>query len=1039
MKLNLYKTNKQKSLFKITSIAFLSLATLLILFFSILFILFLVYKDDISKTVLLSVNQKINGKITFSDLSFTPLRHFPSASIKFYDLALHESKDSIFNSNKPPVFDIEEAFISLNIVDLLSSKINVSDVTFEGGNLNIVVYPDSQTNLDKAIRKLRVQEEIVQEKPTEADTSISPKQRITDSSSNLSLQIDNLEILDLLVSAENQYKKNKVQLNINELQSEYSYSKNKIICSVILDAKIDSLIKNEKLMLSDQQINFETRLEIETDSIFVKMEEGSLSLGKSIFNFKGIFDSKNQGYLDLSVSGSGKDFGLHSLILKDEGIKNLMSGEALIEGSVKGKTLIEFPQIEIAFGLKDVELINPITKRKIKHLNLNGNFNSGKLDDWSDAHLVVDTLYADLPDGRVSMSGSFHNFTMPEIDLYVFLSGDVTGLEKVFKLGSISDLKGKIELIDRIKGKYLTEEKKFLSENNTARLSLENFGLKIPRTIRFDKVDGVIRRENDDFYFDRLSIISEDTDISINGEVKNLAYLFFNVEKDIEADLDIKSSVFDLPNFLAFDPSIKRDFNHRILDVDVSVIAKTTTTKATKFNSFPELDFSIKKLDATIENFLPRLEINSGNYKISESILGFNMKFDQFKTDFMGGKFNFSAEYNTSKYQPFYIKMKTDFNKVYLSELFFNQDDTIPESLSGKLSGSFFTEFQFPTDSTVLKFIKIKNAELVYEYSKDTIVTKNLELELNKIYFNDKICSNPLATLYTNGRVKSDNFKSSSFNFRHLNFNLNVINGDYEINSKTVSIFGDDAKGQVKIKAAPFADVPKFNINYNDISFLAEKMLSTFNENQVISGPLKISFNISSAGSEWDTIVSNMDGTINLSGKNLVLNGFDADEIIEDFKRSQKFNLVDLGAVLLAGPVGIVVTKGSDFARLLVFNSGKSTTIYELASNWTLNNGVFEIKDAAFATDKNRIALKGNIGLAKNNLDLIIALLNKNGCSIFSQEVSGRLDNPTIGEVKVVGTLLAPVTNLVDDVTGKDCDVFYQGSVEHPINKKNKN
>jgi AsmA protein len=490
--------------------------------------------------------------------------------------------------------------------------------------------------------------------------------------------------------------------------------------------------------------------------------------------------------------------------------------------------------------------------------------------------------------------------------------------------------------------------------------------------------------------------------------------------------------VFDLPNFLSFDPSIKRDFNHRILDVDVSVIATTSTTKATKFKSFPQIDFDIRKLDATIENFLPRLEINSGIYKISESILGFNMKFENFKTDFMNGKFNFNAEYNTSKHQPFYIKMKTDFNKIYLSELFYSENDIVPESLNGKLSGSFFTEFQFPTDSTLLKFIKLKKADLVYEFSEDTIVTKNLELELNKIYFNDKINPNPLATLYTNGRFKSDNIKSASFNFKNIDFDLKVINGDYEIKSNRVSIFGDNAKGQVKITAAPFADVPKFNITYSDIEFRAEKMLSTFMEDEVISGPLKISFNISSSGAEWNTIVRNMNGTINLTGKNLLLNGLDADEMIDKFKRSQNFNLVDLGAVVLAGPVGLVVTKGTNFASIFVFNSGKSTIINQLASNWTISNGVFEIQDAAFTTKTNRIALTGFIGFANQNIDLTIALLDKSGCSIFSQQVYGNLDSPTMGKVKVVGTVLAPVTNLVDDVTGKDCVVFYSGSVEHP-------
>jgi AsmA protein len=265
-----------------------------------------------------------------------------------------------------------------------------------------------------------------------------------------------------------------------------------------------------------------------------------------------------------------------------------------------------------------------------------------------------------------------------------------------------------------------------------------------------------------------------------------------------------------------------------------------------------------------------------------------------------------------------------------------------------------------------------------------------------------------------------------------------VINADYEIKSKTVSIFGDNAKGQVKITAAPFADVPKFNVTYSDIHFRAEKMLSTFMEDEVISGPLEISFNISSSGSEWDTIVRNMNGTINLSGKNLLLNGLDADEMIDKFKRSQNFNLVDLGAVVLAGPVGLVVTKGTNFASIFVFNSGKSTIINQLASNWTINNGVFEIQDAAFTTKTNRIALTGFIGFANQNIDLTIALLDKSGCSIFSQQVYGNLDSPTMGKVKVVGTVLAPVTNLVDDVTGKDCVVFYKGSVKHPLKKTNK-
>jgi hypothetical protein len=101
-------------------------------------------------------------------------------------------------------------------------------------------------------------------------------------------------------------------------------------------------------------------------------------------------------------------------------------------------------------------------------------------------------------------------------------------------------------------------------------------------------------------------------------------------------------------------------------------------------------------------------------------------------------------------------------------------------------------------------------------------------------------------------------------------------------------------------------------------------------------------------------------------------------------------------------------------------------------SHWELNDGVFIIKDAAFTTNENRIAAKGLIDFSQDSLNLTIALLNKYGCSVFSQNLYGNLDSPALGKVKVVGTILAPVTNLVDDILGNDCVPFYNGSVNHP-------
>jgi hypothetical protein len=90
------------------------------------------------------------------------------------------------------------------------------------------------------------------------------------------------------------------------------------------------------------------------------------------------------------------------------------------------------------------------------------------------------------------------------------------------------------------------------------------------------------------------------------------------------------------------------------------------------------------------------------------------------------------------------------------------------------------------------------------------------------------------------------------------------------------------------------------------------------------------------------------------------------------------------------------------------------------------------LKDVAFTTEKNRMAAKGLINLVADTLGVQVALLNEEGCSIYLQSFSGELEDPKTGKVKVVKSIFAPVTNLVNKVGGVECEVFYDGSVAHP-------
>ena len=154
--------------------------------------------------------------------------------------------------------------------------------------------------------------------------------------------------------------------------------------------------------------------------------------------------------------------------------------------------------------------------------------------------------------------------------------------------------------------------------------------------------------------------------------------------------------------------------------------------------------------------------------------------------------------------------------------------------------------------------------------------------------------------------------------------------------------------------------------------------------------------------------------------------------VLEKVERSKHFTLLDLAAVVFAGPVGLVVTKGLDLVVLVASDYGGVTQIQIMVSNWIIKNGILEIDDVAFATKKNRIAAKGHINLIDKTVNITFAVLNKDGSCRSMQNIKGNLDDPEFGEIKIIEAILSPLTNLFKSVFPIESDVFYAGSVQHP-------
>ncbi|MEX2130765.1 MAG: AsmA family protein [Pseudohongiellaceae bacterium] len=193
-----------------------------------------------------------------------------------------------------------------------------------------------------------------------------------------------------------------------------------------------------------------------------------------------------------------------------------------------------------------------------------------------------------------------------------------------------------------------------------------------------------------------------------------------------------------------------------------------------------------------------------------------------------------------------------------------------------------------------------------------------------------------------------------------------------------------------------------------------------------VEGLMDLSATLTMQGQNLPEMKQTLAGAFALRGSNLVINGADLDARLARFEDSQNFNLVDVGAFMLAGPLGLVLTKGYDFANIFL-ETGSRTEIRKVISDWELEAGIAQVKSAIMETNENRIAIKGGLDIPGEKFEeLRIALLDDLGCARVEQSITGTFQAPVINQPNVFWSLTGPIRSLLERlVPEQECEVFY--------------
>lgn len=211
--------------------------------------------------------------------------------------------------------------------------------------------------------------------------------------------------------------------------------------------------------------------------------------------------------------------------------------------------------------------------------------------------------------------------------------------------------------------------------------------------------------------------------------------------------------------------------------------------------------------------------------------------------------------------------------------------------------------------------------------------------------------------------------------------------------------------------------------------FQLEAFMASLLTDEKSQGVLDFSASWDTRGWDRSALVRALHGEIRLHGTDLTVSGVDLDTAFDRYEASQRFSLVDVGAVLLVGPAGLVLSKGLDFARVLQGADGQSA-LRILVSEWTVKDGVMQARDVAIATRRHRLAMQGRIDLAGARYDTLrVALIDARGCVKVQQTIRGSFSRPVVDKPGTLKALSGPVVRLFGKVLPERCPVFYAGSV----------
>ncbi|WP_026712035.1 AsmA-like C-terminal region-containing protein [Flavobacterium filum] len=705
------------------------------------------FKDKIKELVLKSINENVDAKVAFDDVSLSLFKSFPRANVTIDKLSI---------INKAP-FEGDTLFYSgqlnlkMSVKELFKSEgepMELESFSSVDGLVNIIFNKDGIGNFDIALKKDK-EEKASENKPfamnIQSYSVENLKFTFTDQSSNINMTIDKIHHTgkgNFAASKLDLVTKTEAVLNLD--MDKTNYMKN---VSLNLDAILGIDLDNSKYTFKDNKALI-NQLPLEFAG-FIQMVDAGQNYDlkfktptSSFKNFLGLVPSAYKGDLDkIQTTGDFKVDGFAKGLLSDTTIPKFNLVIASNNASFK------FPDLP-----KKVE--NIIIDTKIKN-------ETGLMND---TYVNIDNLSFKIDQDVFNAKANIKNIAEnPLVDAALKGTINLGNLSKAYPIKLEKPLSGILKADVTTKfDMQSVEQEKYQNIQNAGLVSITGFKYTDENGKGMDINEAVVLFNPSTLNLQKFEAKTGKSDINVNGVLDNFyGYLFNN--QNLKGNFNMSSNQLAIRDFMTTEAPAKEG---------------QKPSEAMKIPAFLDVTLNAKANTVLYDNLT--LKDVSGKLTIKDE----KVTLDNVKTNIFGGQIGLNGNVSTKTTVPTFA-MNLDLKSVNISETFTQLDmmkniAPIANVINGKLNSTIQLSGNLDAKE-MTPDLKSLTGDLMGQLLSTTVNPSNSTLLSaldNQINFIDlkKINLNDLKTnlSFQNGKV---NVKPFDIKYQDVTLNIGGSHG----------------------------------------------------------------------------------------------------------------------------------------------------------------------------------------------------------------------------------------------------------------------